>query len=98
MADLDDAIRRIVAHEGAHAGGLAVALAQEGVEQQVGAGFPALEPGHELLEILERTVTHVGPQIALGIGLCKGVIEIATMLRGRYLFENDIAAEERTPV
>src|SRR5436190_17197104 len=49
MADLDDAIGRIEAHEGAHAGCLARGFRDEGVKPWILRSLPLGEPRHERL-------------------------------------------------
>jgi putative holliday junction resolvase len=65
VADFDDAICGVQAHEGPHAQSLARVAFNEGVEPWISCGFACFQPVEETGFIGERAIGHVGPEDVL---------------------------------
>ena len=94
VADFDDAIRPVKAHEGAHAQALAGVAFHHCIEPRVAGGFPVFQPASKRGFIGKGAVGHPGPDV-----LARDVlVERCTMMRHIHRVQPDPAAGQRAEI
>ena len=94
IADLDDAIGRVDAHQRLPAGDLAAGLVDDGEEQRVLAGLDPVQPGLEGGAAFRRKVGQPAEALA-GVGNARRLVEAVAMPLGAERLQPDIAAFQR---